>query len=300
MKRISTFMSAVLIMMVVAISGLSAQSTTTGTLNLRNAQPSTVALTIPTTGVTGYTMELPSAIGSQGQALTVSAITGSTATLGWTSMPYWSLSGSSITTGGTAANQQYLGTSNAQDMVLAANGTEKIRIVGVTGAAQGFVGIGTSSPKANVDVQGDVLLSNSGTAAQLKLAEPSADGGNTTSFKAQTQTVDITYTLPANPPSADGQVLTATTGGTMSWLSPTQNIGKGRFTPNNGNVIHVINTAPFDLKANHVPVVTVKNAPGTTIAASITAIDEVANTITVETSTFLGPTETIMWVVIGD
>jgi len=300
MKRILRTSCMTLLMMAGALVSTMAQSTTTGTLNLRNGQPATVSLTVPTAGVTGYKMELPATIGAQGQALTVSSLSGTTATLGWTSMPFWSLEGSAITTGGTGVGQQYIGTSNTQDLVLAVNGTERLRMMGTAGPAQGYIGIGTALPKATLDVQGDILLSSGGGASQLKFAEPTADGSSTTTFKAQAQTVDISYTLPANPPSADGQVMTATTGGVMAWTSPTSSIGKGRFTPVLGDYIHVINTSPFDIKVGNVALVTVMNAPGTTISASVTAIDDVANTITVETSTSLGPTEKLLWIVLGD
>jgi hypothetical protein len=299
MKRIMRTTWTVLVLTAGAVVLSKAQSTTTGTLNLRNGQPATVSLTLPTTGVTGYKMELPATIGAQGEALTVSSVSGTTATLGWTSMPYWSLSGSSITTGGTGVGQQFIGTSNTQDLVLAANAAERLRIVGTAGPTQGYVGIGTATPKSSLDVQGDVLLSNSGSASLLKFQEPTADGSNTTSFKAQTQATDITYTLPATPPSADGQVMTATTGGVMAWTSPTNAIGKGRYTPVTGEHIHVINTTPYDIKLGDVVLVTVMNAPGTTISASVTAIDDTANTITVETSTTLGPTERLLWIVMG-
>ncbi len=299
MKRIMRTTWTVLVLTATAVVLSKAQSTTTGTLNLRNGQPATVSLTLPATGVTGYKMELPATIGAQGEALTVSSVSGTTATLGWTSMPYWSLSGSSITTGGTGVGQHYIGTSNTQDLVLAANAAERLRIVGTAGPTQGYVGIGTTTPKSNLDIQGDVLLSNSGSASLLKFQEPTADGSNTTSFKAQTQATDITYTLPATPPSADGQVMTATTGGVMTWTSPTNAIGKGRYTPVTGEHIHVINTTPYDIKLGDVVLVTVMNAPGTTISASVTAIDDTANTITVETSTTLGPTERLLWIVMG-
>lgn len=299
MKRIMRTTWTALVLTAGAVVLSKAQSTTTGTLNLRNGQPATVSLTVPAAGVTGYKMELPATIGAQGEALTVSSVSGTTATLGWTSMPYWSLSGSAITTGGTAVGQQYIGTSNTQDLVLAANAAERFRIVGTAGPAQGFVGIGTATPKSNLDVQGDVLLSNSGSASLLKFQEPLADGSNTTSIKAQTQAIDITYTLPATPPSMDGQVMTATAGGVMSWTSPTNAIGKGRYTPVTGEHIHVINTTPYDVKLGDVVLVTVMNAPGTTISASVTAIDDTANTITVETSTTLGPTERLLWIVMG-
>lgn len=300
MRRIIQTTCTSLLMLTAAVTATMAQSTTTGTLNLRNGQPATVSLTLPTTGVTGYKMELPPTIGAQGEALTVSSISGTTATLGWTSMPYWSLTGSTITAGGTGVGQQFIGTSNSQDLVLAANAAERLRIVGVAGPTLGFVGIGTATPKASLDVQGDVFLSNSGSASQLKFLEPTADGANTTSFKAQAQVTDIAYTLPATPPTVDGQVMTATTGGVMTWTSPTNAIGKGRYTPVNGEFVHVINTTPYDVKLNDVVLVTVMNAPGTTISASVTAIDDAANTITVETSVPLGPTEKLLWIALGN
>ncbi|MBK7186334.1 MAG: hypothetical protein IPH85_10515 [Ignavibacteria bacterium] len=40
----------------------------------------------------------------------------------------WSLSGNAITLGGTGGGQQYLGTSNAQDLVLGSGATERMRI----------------------------------------------------------------------------------------------------------------------------------------------------------------------------
>ncbi|MCC7437868.1 MAG: hypothetical protein IT211_05170 [Armatimonadetes bacterium] len=40
---------------------------------------------------------------------------------------------------------------------------------------------------------------------------------NYTAFKAQTQTGNITYTLPASAPASNGDVMTATTAGVMSW-----------------------------------------------------------------------------------
>jgi len=41
---------------------------------------------------------------------------------------FWNVSGNAITAGGIAVGQQYLGTSNAQDVVLATSATERLRI----------------------------------------------------------------------------------------------------------------------------------------------------------------------------
>ena len=135
------------------------QSITTGSLKLRNAQPETISLTVPAAGVTGYSIVLPTSIGAAGQLLTIQNATGSTATLGWTSNEFWTLTGTSITTPGTTAGQQYLGTSNAQDLVIAANATEALRVIGSAGPSQGYIGIGTSAPKAGLDIAKTVLLS---------------------------------------------------------------------------------------------------------------------------------------------
>ncbi|MBK6292596.1 MAG: hypothetical protein IPH85_07590 [Ignavibacteria bacterium] len=294
-KTLSTIMMYMIILIGTPL--LYGQSQTTGTLNLRNGQPATVSLTLPSTGVTGYTMSLPPVAGAAGQALTIQNVTGSTATLEWTNASFWKLDGTSITTGGTGATQQYLGTSNAQDLVLAANGTEALRLVGVAGPGQGFIAIGTTTPRAPVDIGKNVLLSNSGLPTELRFGEPSAGGLNYTAFRATTQAADITYTLPDAPPLSDGMVLTSTTTGTMSWTRPLQNIVRGIFVPVVGNFVHVIPMGT-NITSGSIPVVTMINPPGTTIGISITAIDDVNDTITVETSAALGTADKIAWLLV--
>lgn len=275
-----------------------AQSITTGTLKLRNAQPETISLTIPTAAVTGYTVVLPATIGAAGQSLSVQSTNGTTATLGWTPNTYWGLTGSAVTTPGTAAGQQYLGTSSAQDLVIAANAAEAMRIIGTAGATSGFIGIGTSTPKAGLDVARTLLLSNSGSATELRFAEPSAGGNNYTAFKATTQAGDITYTLPDAAPASDGMVLHATSAGVMSWRSSTYNIPRGIFTPTVGQYIHVIPSG-YDISNGVIPIVTMMNPAGTTISASVTAIDAATDTFTVETSVPLGAADRIAWVILN-
>jgi hypothetical protein len=60
---------------------------------------------------------------------------------------------------------------------------------------------------------------NSTTQAELRLYEQSSAGNNYTAIKAQNQSADITYTLPAVAPASDGHVLSATTAGVMSWIA---------------------------------------------------------------------------------
>ncbi|MBK9247192.1 MAG: hypothetical protein IPM69_03550 [Ignavibacteria bacterium] len=69
------------------------------------------------------------------------------------------------------------------------------------------------------------LANNNNTPSELRFFEAYNTSGafpntaNYTAFKAGTQTVDITYTLPTAAPTTDGQVLASTTAGVMSWSS---------------------------------------------------------------------------------
>ncbi len=61
------------------------------------------------------------------------------------------------------------------------------------------LGIGTATPGQKLEIKdGNLLLSNSGSAGEIRFAEPSASGTNYTAFKAQAQTGTVTYTLPAS------------------------------------------------------------------------------------------------------
>ena len=290
--------SLVLLFIVLAPVAVLSQSQTTGTLNLRNTQPETISLKPPAAGVTSYTLTLPPVVGQQGQALTISTVTGTTAELGWTDASFWNLDGTAITTGGVAAGEQYLGTSNASDMVIAANAVEHIRIVGVAGPTQGYIGLQTTNPQAPIDLGGNVLLSNSGSATELRFAEPSASGSDYTAFRAGAQSANITYTLPLDAPAADGLVLTTTAGGDLSWRTSTFAVPKGVYNVNQGDYIHVINVGPV-LGPNSVPIISIIHHPGTTIGASIVDIDPGNGTITVETSIALIAGDRIAWTILN-
>jgi hypothetical protein len=286
-------------MLLAAAWNADAQTFATGTLSLRNGQAQSVGLTIPTTGVTPYTILLPNAIGAEGQVMTITNVTGTTATLSWTTADFWGWEGSAITTGGTAVGQQYMGTSNAQDLVLATNGSERLRVIGVAGPTQGYTGFGTASPLSLVDIRGDLTVSSNGPASLVRFMEPSADGANFTAFRAGAQTADITYTLPATAPANDGMVLTATAGGVMEWRSQGTGIPKGSFAPANvGDFLHVIPTTGHDLQVDDLPFVTVISPSGYTFAAVVKSIDAANNTVTVETSVGITPSERILWLVL--
>ncbi|MCO6467149.1 MAG: hypothetical protein J5I53_11105 [Bradyrhizobiaceae bacterium] len=295
-----TAMRIVTLICMIVVGGLPllAQSQTTGTLKLRNTQPETISLSIPTTGVTGYTVLLPPVLGAAGQTLTASNVNGTTVQLDWADASFWQLEGTAITTGGTQAGQQYLGTNNAQDLVLATNGTEIVRLIGVAGPSAGYVGFGTQTPQSLVDVHGNASLTNSGAASELRFFEPSAGGTDYTALRAGAQTGSVTYTLPPSAPAASGMVLTSDVSGAMSWQSPLFAIPNGLYTPTAGAYNHTI-TVGASLTANSVPIVTVINGAGTTIGVSVTGRDVAGGTITVETSVGLEATDRIAWAVLN-
>ena len=89
------------------------------------------------------------------------------------------------------------------------------------------------------DSASSVTIGGGATASTLKLLEPSASGTNFTAFKAQAQTADVTYTLPAADGS-NGQLLTTNGAGTLSWSSSTAavtDICGGRLTLTSGTPV---------------------------------------------------------------
>lgn len=91
----------------------------------------------------------------------------------------------------------------------------------VAGAQESYLYLdsGTFTIQAgSVDIHGQegtpAKITLQGVAPQVPNAVP-----HTTSFEPQVQLVDISYKLPATPPSADGQVLSSLIDGTMSWAT---------------------------------------------------------------------------------
>jgi hypothetical protein len=122
----------------------------------------------------------------------------------------WSLLGNT----GTNPAINFLGTTDAQDLVFRTNNTEKVRVT-----SGGSVGVGITVPTQKFELSnGNILLSNTGTAGELRLAEPSASGTHYSAFRAQAQAVDITYTLPANA-GVTGQQLTTDGVGNLTWVN---------------------------------------------------------------------------------
>ncbi len=91
----------------------------------------------------------------------------------------------------------------------------------------------------NVAVNGDLTLGGGASASVLKFLEPSGSGSNFTGFKAQAQTGNVTYTLPAADGSS-GHALTTNGSGTLSWAASGSTLvgtADGRLTLTSGTPV---------------------------------------------------------------
>jgi hypothetical protein len=190
---------------------LLSNSGTAGMLELQGTSSGVSTLTAGAQGTTTIHYTLPTSAPSANDVLTAMSVSGSgpyAVTLGWSASSGvgsgWGLSGNAITSG------QVLGTTNAQDLALETNSSERLRVT-----SAGAVGIGTPSPNQKLEVKnGNVLLSNTGTAAQIQLQ---GTGSGTTSLQAGAQgATNITYTLPTSQ-GVSGSTLQNNGSGTLSW-----------------------------------------------------------------------------------
>jgi hypothetical protein len=116
----------------------------------------------------------------------------------------WQLSGNAGTTAGT----NFIGTTDAQDMVVKTNNTEKLRVL-----TTGELGIGTNLPTATLDVNGTTRLRNVPliTAAENTLT---IDATGNVHQKAGVTYVGTVYGgdfgNPPNPPPVTGYLTSAT------------------------------------------------------------------------------------------
>lgn len=67
----------------------------------------------------------------------------------------------------------------------------------------------------------NMILGGGTTASEFRFLEPSGSGTNYSAFKAQAQAGNMTYTLPAQGPTVDNQVLASTIAGVLSWVTAT-------------------------------------------------------------------------------
>jgi len=102
-------------------------------------------------------------------------------------------------------------------------GTRKthIRALGSTESRHvgNFIIGADATPAHKLEVKdGNLGITNTGTAGELRIYEASGSGSNYSAFKAQPQAGDVTYTLPAADGSS-GQVLSTNASGTLSWVA---------------------------------------------------------------------------------
>jgi hypothetical protein len=131
----------------------------------------------------------------------------------------------------TATGSAEIKQTEAQPISFFTSNTERLRIL-----SSGNVGLGTTAPTARLHVNGtsrfsggDMLIdtSASSTAGQLQLMNPARTFQ--TNIQAGAQTANITYTLPTATPTTNGQILSATTGGVMSWTDPSAIVAGTQF-----------------------------------------------------------------------
>ncbi len=110
------------------------------------------------------------------------------------------------------------------------------------------IGVGTVTPSTMLDLSGNMMLSNGGTASELRMAEPFLPGKtNYTSFKAQAQSKNIDYTLPAVLQPVDA-LLSVNSAGVMTWqtaLPPSVSVSFSQITSgiNTGQNLQVGDTS---------------------------------------------------------
>lgn len=157
----------------------------------------------------------------------------------WGPVSGWQLRGNFISLGSTAIGGSYIGTNTPQDFVTATNGVERNRIIGVAGATQGFMGIGTVSPNRLLEVAGA-----SGT--------PSARFGSLGGVPLLAPALIATDGIVmANNAGDVNKYNTAFVVGTVGWLRTGNTILDGNST------LGTINDFPINVIQNNATVMTV-------------------------------------------
>ena len=97
----------------------------------------------------------------------------------------WGLTGNA----GTSATTNFLGTTDAVDLVVRTSNTEQLRVT-----STGNLGVGTTTPQATLDVDGTVKLGTAGTALNGIIRTTATVNDNTTFTYTQTRAITVTVT----------------------------------------------------------------------------------------------------------
>lgn len=190
----------VLLLLVVATPLVWAQgSQTVQTLRLihPNAPTNGISL-IPPTGITAYSLTLPASQGASNQVL----INDGNGTLSWAAMVSgWSLTGN----GSTNASTNFIGTTDATDLVFRTGNTERMRIVNTSGQLSTSndalingvrVGRGGNADASNTALGSEALLVNTSgansTAIGFRTLYSATTGTNNTAVGFQALTSNTT------------------------------------------------------------------------------------------------------------
>lgn len=157
-----------------------------------------------------------------------------------------------------------------------------------TGTVSGVnYGIYQVSTGATNQLFGNTLIGGGASAAELRFLEPSGSGTNYTAFKAQAQSGNVTYTLPAADGSG-GQQLTTNGSGGLSWqdagsVCPTFDTSLVSAATLNIDLTGACNrTVKIDMAANAAVTLTFANpgAVGSQYNFQITNVDAGGSTVT--------------------
>jgi hypothetical protein len=127
-------------------------------------------------------------------------------------LPFTSAVSGWLTSGntGTTAGTNFVGTTDAQDLVFKTNSVEGYRLT-----SGGLLGIGNAAPTQKLEVHGNIKLDSvTGASSQLQFQNPA--GTFNTTFQAGAQAANIAYTLPLTQGAAN-TVLTNNGSGALSW-----------------------------------------------------------------------------------
>lgn len=87
----------------------------------------------------------------------------------------------------------------------------------------------TNATKGDIivaDQGGNVLIGGGATASAVRFLEPSGSGTNYSSISAVAQSANVDYTLPSAAPTINGDMMTGTTAGALSWVHPVMTVLK--------------------------------------------------------------------------
>ena len=184
-------------------------------------------------GTSTYTISLPSSIPTVNSILKISSVNGSTSAMEWQSLSTaitttaWSLDGNTITTAGTGAGQQFIGTTSAQPLVVATTHTTAQPIKFLTGNtermrvnADGKIGVGSSlNATSTLEVGGTFKVTGNSTIGGTVDVAGATSVANTLSVTGDVSFSTIAGTTPSIIPSGFDRIILANNTGLLKHAS---------------------------------------------------------------------------------